>query len=287
MTAEIIARALGGHKAGATWMARCPAHDDETPSLSLRDGDDGKVLLHCFGSCDQRDVIAALMDRGLWPNHRECRDWLPPPIRPMSQKPDNAVRAREIWNEATDPRGTPVERYLAGRGLILPDGVEGRVIRYHPRCPFLTDRLPCMVARFSPIRRDLEPEAAPSAVLRTRLDRLAGDDRKLSLGPSAGQCVKLSNDEDVSIGLHLAEGIETGIALMMHGCMPIWVCATGTIQTFPVLDGMGCLTVFADHDAPGFAAAQACCDRWADAKREVFIRWSRKIGSDFADEVRR
>ena len=44
MTAESIAKALGGHKAGGCLMARCPAHDDREPSLSLRDADDGKVL---------------------------------------------------------------------------------------------------------------------------------------------------------------------------------------------------------------------------------------------------
>jgi putative DNA primase/helicase len=42
MTAETIAKALGGHRAGATWMARCPVHDDCEPSLSISSGKDGK-----------------------------------------------------------------------------------------------------------------------------------------------------------------------------------------------------------------------------------------------------
>ena len=37
MTAEAIAKALGGRKAGGGWTARCPAHDDRTPSLSIQD----------------------------------------------------------------------------------------------------------------------------------------------------------------------------------------------------------------------------------------------------------
>lgn len=37
MTAESIAKALGGRKAGAAWMARCPAHEDREPSLSIKD----------------------------------------------------------------------------------------------------------------------------------------------------------------------------------------------------------------------------------------------------------
>ena len=44
MNAEAIARALGGHRAGRDWMARCPAHDDRTPSLAIREGRDGKIL---------------------------------------------------------------------------------------------------------------------------------------------------------------------------------------------------------------------------------------------------
>lgn len=47
MTAEAIARALGRRKAGAAWMARCPAHDDRAPSLSIADARDGKVLVRC------------------------------------------------------------------------------------------------------------------------------------------------------------------------------------------------------------------------------------------------
>ena len=79
MTAETIAKALGGRKAGGGWMARCPAHDDREPSLSIRDADDGKVLVRCHAGCDQERVIAALRSRGLWtengsaPVHRAPR----------------------------------------------------------------------------------------------------------------------------------------------------------------------------------------------------------------------
>jgi putative DNA primase/helicase len=66
MTAETIARALGGRRAGRTWMARCPAHEDRSPSLSIAMGKDGKVLVRCHAGCDQRDLIAALLQRGLW-----------------------------------------------------------------------------------------------------------------------------------------------------------------------------------------------------------------------------
>jgi hypothetical protein len=65
MTAEAIAKALGGRKAGSGWTARCPAHDDRTPSLSIRDTDDNKVLVHCHAGCDQERAIAMLQTLGL------------------------------------------------------------------------------------------------------------------------------------------------------------------------------------------------------------------------------
>ena len=49
-------------------MARCPAHDDREPSLSISDGKDGKVLVRCHAGCDQRDLIAALRARGAMGN---------------------------------------------------------------------------------------------------------------------------------------------------------------------------------------------------------------------------
>ena len=41
-------------------MACCPAHEDKDPSLSIREGDERKVLLNCFAGCHIDDVVAAL-----------------------------------------------------------------------------------------------------------------------------------------------------------------------------------------------------------------------------------
>jgi hypothetical protein len=42
------------------WIACCPAHDDRGPSLSIREIEDGRVLLHCFAGCDVSEILAAL-----------------------------------------------------------------------------------------------------------------------------------------------------------------------------------------------------------------------------------
>jgi hypothetical protein len=74
MTAEEIATALGGKRTGKQFVARCPEHDDRNPSLSIVATRDCKILVKCFAGCEQRDVIAALRDRGLWPEG-EPRDY--------------------------------------------------------------------------------------------------------------------------------------------------------------------------------------------------------------------
>jgi hypothetical protein len=42
------------------YVSRCPAHDDRSPSLAIKEGDDGRVLLHCFAGCETQDVLATI-----------------------------------------------------------------------------------------------------------------------------------------------------------------------------------------------------------------------------------
>ena len=46
MSADSLARVLEARRSGASWMAKCPAHDDRNPSLSITEVD-GKILLVC------------------------------------------------------------------------------------------------------------------------------------------------------------------------------------------------------------------------------------------------
>jgi DNA primase len=42
------------------WKARCPTHKDPEPSLHIKIGDSGKILLFCFGGCNSTDVIESI-----------------------------------------------------------------------------------------------------------------------------------------------------------------------------------------------------------------------------------
>jgi hypothetical protein len=42
------------------WKARCPAHPDKNPSLSIRETPEGRILIHCFSGCVAADVLDAV-----------------------------------------------------------------------------------------------------------------------------------------------------------------------------------------------------------------------------------
>lgn len=60
-THTMLSRLEGVRRTGnGTWLARCPAHADKSPSLSLRECDSGAVLIHCFAGCAAHDVVGAV-----------------------------------------------------------------------------------------------------------------------------------------------------------------------------------------------------------------------------------
>lgn len=92
-------------------------------------------------------------------------------------------------------------------------------------------------------------------------------------------------DDCVTQGLAIAEGIETALAAA-HAFEPVWSTVdAGNLSAFPVLAGIGLLTIFADHDKAGLAAADECAARWREADRGVRVLTPSTVGHDTADEV--
>jgi hypothetical protein len=84
--------------------------------------------------------------------------------------------------------------------------------------------------------------------------------------------IRLSPDDDVTLGLGICEGIEDGLAILFSGWRPIWVATSaGAIAKFPVLPAIESLTIFADADAAGTSAAHTCALTWGSAGREVVV----------------
>ena len=282
MTAETIARALGGRKVGQGWTARCPAHEDREPSLSIRDAD-GKVLVRCHAGCDQRDVIAALKERGLWDGKERSsfpksrRRKVSTPQLDLHQAEPSAV-ALSIWQSAISAEGTPVETYLASRGLTcsLPPS-----LRFHRGLKHPSGGIwPCMVALVT-----LGADDMPLAIHRTFLahegqGKAPVEPAKMMLGPCRGGAVRLGEPGEV---LMIGEGIETCLAAMQATGNPAW--AALSTSGLRALDLPGCVReviVLADGDDPGEAAARDCALRWKREGRRVRIARPPR-GMDFND----
>lgn len=102
MSAESLLNRLHGVRQSGPgrWLAQCPGHDDRSPSLSIRELDDGTVLIKCFGGCGASDIVAAV---GL-----ELRDLFPERPAEHRRKPSHA------WLDSRD-----VLACLAMEGQIL------------------------------------------------------------------------------------------------------------------------------------------------------------------------
>ncbi|EIL93254.1 hypothetical protein AB7849_02545 [Rhodanobacter sp. 115] len=59
-SALLLPRLEGVITTGKGWRARCPAHGGKSASLSIAEGDNNTLLLHCFTGCSVHDVLAAV-----------------------------------------------------------------------------------------------------------------------------------------------------------------------------------------------------------------------------------
>jgi putative DNA primase/helicase len=286
MTAETIARALGGRKAGQGWTARCPAHDDRTPSLSIRDSDGNKVLVHCHAGCDQRDVIVALKGRGLWSDQgpRSLSQVARRMPAKRKQDPDDVRRseaALAIWDSAKPVKGTLVETYLASRSIDLPPP---NSLRFHVGLRHPSGGIwPAMVALVTD-----GADGTPLAIHRTFLTadgagKAPVKPQKMMLGPCRGGMVRLANPEEV---LMIGEGIETCLAAMHATGHPAWAAlSTSGMRTLNLPNNFRDVIVLADGDEPGETAARDCALRWQREGRRVRIARA-PLGMDFNDMLR-
>jgi hypothetical protein len=289
-----MARLLGGEVAGRD-IVLCPGprHSPRDRSLQVTFDErapDG-VLVHSFAGDhwqDCRDCVRERLGLPPWkPGDEQERRIHPARIRewdgrtvnqmrsaPCQRSADDQVRierARAIWDEARDPRGTLVEAYFCIRRLTLDDGVAGRALRFHARCPWRnentgqTDRVPALIAAF----RSLDDDEV------TAIHRIAltPDGHKLGrrmLGLVQRAAVKL--DDHVGDELAIGEGIETCLAARMLGIQPTWALGSvGMIAHFPLLSGIRTLRLIGEDDTASENAVALCGERWQRAGRRVRV----------------
>jgi putative DNA primase/helicase len=282
MTAETIAKALGGRKVGGGWIACCPTHEDRTPSLSIRDGCENKVLLRCHAGCDQRHVIAALRQRGLWlgSGPHLLRRAPRKRVQPSADKDDarRTAAALALWQSAKPAQGTLVEAYLASRGVELPPP---NALRFHSGLKHPSGGIwPVMLALVTN-----GVDGRPLSIHRTFIAKDGGgkapvDPQKMSLGPCRGGTVRLAEPGGV---LMIGEGIETCLAAMLATGLPGWAAlSTSGLRGLNLPEDVRDVIILADGDEPGEAAARDCALRWKRQGRRVRIARP-PLGMDFND----
>lgn len=131
MVTEVLERLEGVKGATGGWVARCPAHADRSPSLSVGVGEDGKILLRCFAGCAVDEIAASLgfrvrdlfadseMPAGPKPERRRVE---PPKVLPTDMAMMQAYCEESAARLAGPAGDHPTVRYAAERfGVTLED----------------------------------------------------------------------------------------------------------------------------------------------------------------------
>lgn len=261
MNAAELTKALQGHWHGASGIARCPAHDDHEPSLSVSEGDDGRLLTHCHAGCSAEAVWAALVDRGLAAGEATGRM-----VRLVARHQDNSNQrnALDIWRQTRPAQNSPAEDYLRSRGITIPIPP---TIRYHAALlhPDINQHLPAMIAAVCNLERKV------MGIMRTWLTmngrKVPLNRPRMALGALRGNAVRLAPTTD---RVWLAEGVEDGLALMQIMGEPAWaVLGTSGFKTIELPENIKQVILAPDGDEAGQAVVQDAAHRLAGQGREV------------------
>lgn len=279
-TARRLCERRGGRWSGTKGMARCPAHDDRTPSLGVTLGRHA-ILFHCFAGCDQASVIEALKREGMAPASLFAGRY--------AERCENAFEARapsrgalRIWSDASSLPGSPAKAYLEARGITASSSA----LRYHARTPLgpqaRAQFLPAMIAAVS-------LDEGPIAIHRTYLalegPSLASFEKpKRALGSLRSAAVRLFPPMQGALGL--AEGIESALSARALTGVPCW--ATLGNERFSLVsipESVTALHLFVDWDAGGDLAAKRALEAHAREGRTIHVRRPSLRGTDWNDEL--
>ncbi len=246
-------------------------------------GGDAIALIQHVDSCGFGEAIQKIIGRSQTP--ARPRRPIPAAIEAdvdEARRLERALaKAKRIASEIVPVAGTPGETNLRDIRKIDVTAIEDVLSRrdaigWHPAVYFNEpghllhgQRLGCIVA----IMTDPVTAEPTGAISRTYL---APDGTKVGKAKTLGApmgIVRLTPDDEVLEGLHLAEGLETALAGMARWAFrPMWSTGTcGLMAGFPVLSGIETITVMVDHDLNGAGekAAREIEARWQAAGREV------------------
>lgn len=265
-----VVQRLGGVWSGGHAMVRCPAHEDRTPSLSIRQGRTS-LLVHCFAGCDGIDVMRAI---------RRVIGRAIADQRAMPAPAHGRVHPfQRLWDEAGPIGRTLAERYLyevRGIDFLPPD------VRFHPRCPMGRGRavrfLPAMLVGV--FRR-----ARLIAVQRLFLDpATAKRTHRMMLGNSRGGTWPARFSDPC---MRIAEGFESACAYRQVTGQEAGTCfGVRNFARFELAEGVTSVVLLPDNDTEGRAFARRAAAYRRDHGLPLSITLCPTGYGDWADIVR-
>jgi putative DNA primase/helicase len=243
----------------------CPAcgRGERDKTLGLTVEADGKGVAHCF-RCEFTETFRP--DKG----GNVARLPTIKAAQPLARHDTLSAFGRDLWN-ACNPLSRIAVDYLAARHCRIPPA-DGD-LRWHPSLKHPTGYVgPALVALVTDVL-----SGGPLSLHRTWI---RADGRKAEVEPprlllgghrKQGGVIRLWPSEAVTVGLGVAEGIETALSLAW-AYLPTWACIdAGNLRALPRLPGIESLVIGADNDPAGIDAAHACAQRWAADGAEVYM----------------
>jgi hypothetical protein len=280
-TAGGIARNLGARRQGNNWRCACPRQCGY--ALSLRDGEDGRLLIYCFGGCSHGDIITSLVEHGLLDDDDDVgdRDVSSSAIPCAVEDPLRSGTARWIYDHLAPAAGTPAERYLRGRAITLPVPSSMRF----GACPHrLGGLLPAMAVPVIDVNGDqtgihmtyLRVDGSAKADLGKEFQR----ECRGMIGNGAIHLAQCDPSRELVVG----EGIETTLSAMEIFDLPGWAAVSASgLKTLELPATVRRIMIAADNDASscGQRNAAIAMRRWQGEGRVVRTVLPTVSGDDF------
>lgn len=269
-----IVRALGGdlYAGGRRANVPGPGHGPADRSVSLLLSD-GRVIAHCFGGDDWRDVLADLAARGLVDAEGRIAE---PGRRPVAaqalSRRARAAAARRLWDEARAVDGTLSAQHLALRGTDPPP--EG--LRHHPGVPAAVyagagPRRPALLAAIR------EPDSGDVAGVEVTYLAPSGARARLALPrKTVGLCPPGAAVRLAPAGprLLVGEGVFTCLSAARRFGLPPWaLLSTCNLRRWRPPPEVDFVLIAADRGRDGEAAARELAASLRRLRLAVALRW--------------
>lgn len=286
MNVTAIARRLGATRQGQNWLVRCPL--DCGYSLSLAEGEDGRLLCFCGGGCEYAKIMLALVKYGLL-DGSDGGDRHGDGGHHAHQHGRRDIAKRIAWAQPLYESAAWDERihvYLGSRGLSLVSPV----LRFSAAAPHrLGIRLPAMIAPVVNVGGDL------TGVHMTFLRRdgsgkadVPKEYQRECRGVIKGAAIRLA-PHDPDTELVIGEGVESTLsAMQLFGRVGWSAIFAGGLKTLELPLNVRRIIIAADHDLSGAGQRNALMayDRWVAEGRSVCIKTPPIAGQDFNDFLR-